>query len=369
MRRGFAAVALPGVMALALFAAWCAVAAARALANDGDPPKLEGALTPQARLDQVRQDRSLADDPAAVDALARDAEAFPPGRVRVEARMFVAEAWRGRLHRPADALAPLRAVRDDPDAPAVTVRLAAREIVDTLVSEGRLDEASAEAASQAGLLDPAFLKQIRAIVRRRTIRWVALAELAGFAAMVGVALLRGFRRGALGHAGTALRRIAPVTALFLVYLAGLGGPARVAVRDRERGPLRRARARRAVPHLAGARLGRRGIVGHRGAGGARSRVRRQRARRDVHPARRRQPVVPGGIRPVSDAQETRDTAAALEEHLLAVRVGHGANCSSIGSVIDTLFATAVVGAAVFAAVAAALKSERVRVVGPRKDKP
>jgi hypothetical protein len=46
-----------------------------------------------------------------------------------------------------------------------------------------------------------------------------------------------------------------------------------------------------------------------------------------------------------------------------VRVGHGANCSSIGSVIDTLFATATVGAAVFAAVVAALKTEEIRLAG------
>jgi hypothetical protein len=51
------------------------------------------------------------------------------------------------------------------------------------------------------------------------------------------------------------------------------------------------------------------------------------------------------------------------EHVLRVRVGHGANCSSIGSVVDTLFATAAVGAAVFAAVAAALKKETVRIAG------
>jgi hypothetical protein len=62
---------------------------------------------------------------------------------------------------------------------------------------------------------------------------------------------------------------------------------------------------------------------------------------------------------VSDAGDE-----ALEEHVLRVRLGHGANCSSMGSVIDTLFATAVVGAAVFAAVAAALRSEGVRVAGP-----
>jgi hypothetical protein len=46
-----------------------------------------------------------------------------------------------------------------------------------------------------------------------------------------------------------------------------------------------------------------------------------------------------------------------------VRLGHGANCSSIGSVVDTLFVSAVVGGAVFAAVMAAMKAEPVRLVG------
>jgi|HubBroStandDraft_2_1064218.scaffolds.fasta_scaffold327021_2 hypothetical protein len=57
--------------------------------------------------------------------------------------------------------------------------------------------------------------------------------------------------------------------------------------------------------------------------------------------------------------------ATLERrHLLAVRLGHGANCSSIGSVVDTLFLTGLVGGAVFAAIMATLESEPVSVVGP-----
>jgi hypothetical protein len=223
MRRGLAAVALPGVVALALFAAWCAVAVAGEPESDAGARRLIGNATPQATLDLVRLDPSRSSDPGAIQLLATQLDAFPPGPVQVEGRMFVAEAWLGRLHRPADALPLLRAVRDDPGAPAITARLAAREIVDALVATGHLDEASAEAATHADLLDPGFLKQTRAIVRRRTIRWTALAELGGFAALAGVALLRGFRRGALGQAGTALRRIAPVAALFVVYLAGLGG--------------------------------------------------------------------------------------------------------------------------------------------------
>jgi len=57
------------------------------------------------------------------------------------------------------------------------------------------------------------------------------------------------------------------------------------------------------------------------------------------------------------------------EHVRVLRAGHGANCSSIGSVIDTLFFTALAGGAIFAAVAAALATEPVRVVPvpPRGD--
>lgn len=53
-----------------------------------------------------------------------------------------------------------------------------------------------------------------------------------------------------------------------------------------------------------------------------------------------------------------------DERILRIRLGSGANCSSIGSVVDTLFATAAVGATIVAAVLAALKSEPVRVAGP-----
>jgi hypothetical protein len=59
--------------------------------------------------------------------------------------------------------------------------------------------------------------------------------------------------------------------------------------------------------------------------------------------------------------------ARIEAGVRAIREGHGANCSSIGSVIDTIFATAVLGGAVFAAVVASLGREgpeTVRVVGP-----
>jgi hypothetical protein len=62
---------------------------------------------------------------------------------------------------------------------------------------------------------------------------------------------------------------------------------------------------------------------------------------------------------VSDEAETR----VRPEQVLAVRLGHGANCSSVGSIVDTLFLGAAVGGAVFAAVCAALGGEAIRIVG------
>ncbi len=44
----------------------------------------------------------------------------------------------------------------------------------------------------------------------------------------------------------------------------------------------------------------------------------------------------------------------IESHILAVHLGHAANCSSVGSVVDFLFVSSVAGAALMAAVAATL---------------
>ena len=51
---------------------------------------------------------------------------------------------------------------------------------------------------------------------------------------------------------------------------------------------------------------------------------------------------------------------------MKVRLGHGANCSSIGAVVDTLFASAVVSTMIFAAVAAAMARESITIVGKTK---
>lgn len=59
----------------------------------------------------------------------------------------------------------------------------------------------------------------------------------------------------------------------------------------------------------------------------------------------------------------------LPEGVLAVRAGPGANCSSIGSVIDLLFGTAIVAGVVYAAVATSLGDRPIEVVGEDDEKP
>jgi hypothetical protein len=55
----------------------------------------------------------------------------------------------------------------------------------------------------------------------------------------------------------------------------------------------------------------------------------------------------------------------LPPGVLAVRVGPGANCSSIGSVVDILFGTAVAAGFVYALIATALPD---RPDPPKKEK-
>jgi hypothetical protein len=175
------------------------------------------------RLEQVRSSPTLADDPAAIDALARELPAFPAGPARVEATMFVAAAWLGRMHRPDDGIGLLRTVVADPEADPLTARLAERELLDALTDADRLDEAVAEAASHANRLDPRVVQHTRTLVRRRTLRRVALGELVAFGALAGVSLVRAYSRGALGDAGRALRRIGPTAIGFAAYVAVAGG--------------------------------------------------------------------------------------------------------------------------------------------------
>jgi hypothetical protein len=183
----------------------------------------EAAFAPLERLERVRRNPALASDSTAIDALARDAESFPPGTVRVEARMLVAEAWLGRMRRPSDAIRELRKVAGDPQADPITASLAEREIVETIAAGGEIVEAAAEAHARGQLLDPRFVRRVDRLVRRRWVRRAATGVILTFATLTAVALVRARRRRALDDAARAMGGLAAVAVAFVAFVAVAGG--------------------------------------------------------------------------------------------------------------------------------------------------
>jgi len=144
----------------------------------------EGNFLPLATLARVRRDRTVLTDPAAIEKLATEVEAFPAGLVRSELRLRVAEARLRRDGGDAAGLAGLRAVIDDPRSGASDRMLAEPDLVTALLAAGQLDEARAEV--KAHPFDPASTAKVERLVRRR---WqVRGAGLLGALALLGLAL-------------------------------------------------------------------------------------------------------------------------------------------------------------------------------------
>jgi tetratricopeptide (TPR) repeat protein len=149
--------------------------------------RAEGNFAPLVRLQRFKRDPALAADSAAIDALARDTEAFPPGLVRAESRMLVATAWLGPLHRPRDAVDLFRLVATDPTADGVNLRFAERGLVDALIANGEIDAAMKEAQVHAAQLAPEVVTRLQRLQRRRTLLRVAQVEVAVFVGFAVVA--------------------------------------------------------------------------------------------------------------------------------------------------------------------------------------
>ena len=183
----------------------------------------EGGFVPLSLLERIRRSPALSSNPEAIDRLAQQADGFPPGVVRVEARMLAAEAWLHRMQRPQRAIAELRAVAADPSCDPVTARLAEQELVDALLANATLDDAVAEARANATLLDRRSLTRVLGLVVRRTIRRVAIAVLVVFVGLATTALLRAYLRGDFPYAVHATRRLALLSVFFVAFLGLAGG--------------------------------------------------------------------------------------------------------------------------------------------------
>jgi len=182
----------------------------------------EGDFGPLRRLESVRHDPALSDDPATLEALVHEADGFPPGMVRVESRMLVAEAWLSRLNRPDDAIALLRRITDEPRIDPLTLRLAEHELVDALIALGRIDEAVAEVTAHPSRLDLRYVRQVKRLRTRQYVKYAAEGILAVFALLSLAAVVRAGQRQVLGEAWRALRGMLPAAALFVAFVA-LGG--------------------------------------------------------------------------------------------------------------------------------------------------
>jgi hypothetical protein len=128
----------------------------------------EGGFAPLTRLHRWKREPALASDLVAVSAFAGDVEAFPPGMVRSEARTFVAAAWMG-LGRPAESAHVFRLVLADPAADGGSSLVAARGLVDALVADGRMDEASKEVQRYRNLIDAETVQRVEQLALRRTL--------------------------------------------------------------------------------------------------------------------------------------------------------------------------------------------------------
>lgn len=149
----------------------------------------EGGFVPLAKLEAVRRRPGATRDATMVDALARDAESFPPGSVRAEARFVVGEAYLTELARPEDAERELRAVVADDATPVLLRKQAAARLVDRTIARADLDDAR----RLADLADDRELRaKVKVAVRRRGLHRLALATLGAFAllALGSVALRR-----------------------------------------------------------------------------------------------------------------------------------------------------------------------------------
>jgi hypothetical protein len=199
---------------------WAARASERA---DWLIARSEGDFVPLLRVERFRRDPALASDRVAIDELAHEADAFPPGVVRVEARMLVAEAWMGRMGRPEDAIAELRLVAQDPSSDPLTASLAEGQLVEALISGNRINEAANEAHAHASLLDARFVRNIDRLVRRRWVLGAAIATLVAFGALATHALFRAWQRRVLQSAVRALREVTGVAVPFTAFVAIAGG--------------------------------------------------------------------------------------------------------------------------------------------------
>jgi hypothetical protein len=180
----------------------------------------EGGFAPLARLESVRRQPSRSSDPAELASLESEAAAFPPGQVRAEARLLVAEAFGRRLRIPARAVAPALALLEDEAADRALRSQAVPLLVDAYEALGEHGKARA-AAARYGALAPAAGARLGVIDRRTRLERVAVAALVVLLLCDAAAAAVAARAGRL--AAIAARVVRAPTSLVVALVLAAGG--------------------------------------------------------------------------------------------------------------------------------------------------
>lgn len=175
----------------------------------------EGGFAPLRALERVRRDPRLLADRAAIDALARDAERFPDGRVRAEARLLVAEGYRHMFGDPGAATGPLEAILADGSADRLTRVLALDELVAIHRSMGALG-AARDVVDRYPALSPPLHAEIHRLIRRERLQKLSVLWLGALALIGAVSAVRlGWRLGPRALPAAVVRPLAVAYALYV----------------------------------------------------------------------------------------------------------------------------------------------------------
>ena len=179
----------------------------------------EGDFRPLARLESVRRRPSVTRDE--IEQLARDAEQFPPGRVRSEVQLVVAEAYWHRFGAPDLAANALEKALSDTSADRLTRALALSELVALERERDRLD-AAVHAVSRFPDLAPNLRAELGRLVRRLWIGRIAMGLVATVLLVGVLAVFRAIfwlRR----DADVVLREAVRTSSMaFALYVGGVG---------------------------------------------------------------------------------------------------------------------------------------------------